>query len=91
MGGGMKVTIKGAGFVNGVTVTIGGNPVSDVTFINSATLTATVPACTTNGAVAVVVTNPPPDSQVGILPHGFICAYTINPMYLPFLQHRWAK
>jgi len=42
--GGTAVTISGAGFTAGSTVTIGGTPATGVVFVNSATLTAVTPA-----------------------------------------------
>jgi phosphatidylserine/phosphatidylglycerophosphate/cardiolipin synthase-like enzyme len=56
--GGTSVTITGAYFVPGVTVTIGGVPASEVVVGNNGyTITATAPAHAA-GSVDVVVTNP---------------------------------
>jgi hypothetical protein len=54
--GGTAVTINGANFRSGATVTFGGTSVA-VTFVNSTQLTVTSPAHAT-GPVSVVVTNP---------------------------------
>jgi hypothetical protein len=62
LAGNTAVTITGTGFVNGVTVSIGGSAATGVTFISSSSLTATTPAHAA-GVVNVVVTNP--DTQAG--------------------------
>jgi hypothetical protein len=68
--GGTKVTITGAGFVNGATVTIDGVPATSVTWVSSTSLTAITPASNAGaGAKNVVVTNP--DAQSGTLLNGF--------------------
>jgi len=69
--GGESVTIDGANFVATPTVTFGGVPASNVTFVSAAQLTCTTPAGT--GTVDVVVTNP--DTLSGTLAAGF----TYNP------------
>jgi hypothetical protein len=66
--GGTSVTITGAGFVNGATVTFGGTAATNVTVVGATTITATTPAHAA-GAVNVVVTNP--DNQSGTLSNGF--------------------
>jgi plastocyanin len=53
---GATVTISGAGFQNGATVTFGTTP-APVTFVDAATLRAVVPAVAT-GPVTITVTNP---------------------------------
>ena len=55
--GGTGVTITGANFVSGATVTFGGTAATSVVVTNSTTITATTPAHAA-GAVTVVVTNP---------------------------------
>ena len=55
--GGTAVTITGANFASGVTVTFGGTPATNVVVVNSTTITATTPAGGA-GAVAITVTNP---------------------------------
>lgn len=55
--GGTSITILGAGFVSGATITIGGNAATSVTFLSSTSLTAVTPSGT-SGAKNVVVTNP---------------------------------
>jgi hypothetical protein len=55
--GGAVVTISGANFLAGATVTVGGTAASSVVLVNATTLRATVPAHAA-GAVAVRVTNP---------------------------------
>src|SRR6185503_4614373 len=66
--GGTSVTINGSNFVSGATVTIGGTAATNVSFVNSTSLTATTPAHAA-GAVNVVVRNP--DTQSGTLTNGF--------------------
>ena len=66
--GGTSVTISGSAFVSGATVSIGGAAATNVSFVNSNTLTATTPAHAA-GTVNVVVTNP--DAQRGTLTNGF--------------------
>ena len=59
--GGDTITIIGANFVNGATVSIGSKACTDVTFVSSSQLTAVTPA--NIGSQDVTVTNPAPDSQ----------------------------
>ncbi|MFL6214057.1 MAG: IPT/TIG domain-containing protein [Blastocatellia bacterium] len=66
--GGTSVTISGANFLSGATVTFGGTSAINVIVSNSTTITATTPANTT-GAVDVTVTNT--DGQSGTLANGF--------------------
>ena len=66
--GGTAVTIIGAGFFSGATVSIGGTSATGVTVANSTSISATTPAHTA-GAVSVVVTNT--DSQSGALANGY--------------------
>lgn len=66
--GGILITITGANFQDGATVTIGGSAATGVSFVAADTLTATVPAHAA-GAVDVVVTNP--DGLTGTLAGGF--------------------
>jgi len=66
--GGTGITITGLRFVSGATVTCGGTAATDVTFVNSTTLTVTTPAHAT-GSVNVVVQNP--DAQTGTLVNGY--------------------
>jgi hypothetical protein len=58
-GGGLRVTVRGSGFVGGSTVTFGGTPGTSVTVVNSTTITVTTPAHAA-GIVDVVVTVPGP-------------------------------
>ncbi len=66
--GGTLLTISGANFTAGATVTVAGTAASGVTVVNSTTITATTPAHAA-GAATVVVTNP--DAQSGNLPNAF--------------------
>jgi len=66
--GGTTVTITGAGFVTGATVTFNGIAATDVTFGSATSITATTPAHAP-GVVNVVVTNP--NTQFGTLIDGF--------------------
>ncbi len=52
--GGTQITITGAGFDNGATVTVGGVPATNVNVVNSTTITTTTPAHAA-GSVDVVV------------------------------------
>jgi hypothetical protein len=66
--GGTPVTISGTGFLGYATVTIGGVKATDVTTVNSTTITATTGAHAA-GTVTIVVQNP--DSQIGTLTNGY--------------------
>ncbi len=67
-GGGASVTITGTNFVATPSVVIGGSNATSEVFVNSTTLTATVPAHAAD-LVDVVVTNP--DAQSGTLTNGY--------------------
>ncbi|MGA9800566.1 MAG: IPT/TIG domain-containing protein, partial [Terriglobales bacterium] len=67
--GGTGLTITGANFVSGATVTFGGTPATGVTVAGSTSITATAPSHAA-GTVDVVVTNP--DGQAGTLGGGYI-------------------
>ena len=66
--GGTSVTITGANFQGGATVTFGGTAATGITFVNATTLTAATPAHAP-GVVNVIVTNP--DGQAATLAGGF--------------------
>ncbi len=66
--GGTAVTIAGANFLSGATVTFGGTAATNVVVVSSTTITATTPAHAA-GAVTVTVTNP--GGQNGSLTNGF--------------------
>jgi hypothetical protein len=66
--GGTSVTITGAGFVSGASVSFGGAAATGVTVVSSTSITAMSPAHAA-GAVNVVVTNT--DGQSGTLTSGF--------------------
>ena len=66
--GGTSVTITGTGFAATPSVVIGGSSATAEVFVNSTTLTATLPAHAA-GLVNVVVTNP--DAQSGTLTNGY--------------------
>jgi hypothetical protein len=70
--GGTSVTISGANFASGASVTFGSAPASNVVVQSSTSLTATTPA-NSAGAVSVTVTNPGGQSggQSGTLSGGF--------------------
>ena len=69
--GGTSLTILGAGFQSGATVTLGGAPLAAVTIVNSTTIYATT-ASHAAGSVSFVVTNP--DSQTGSRPFSYVPA-----------------
>jgi hypothetical protein len=66
--GGSSVTITGAGFLTGATVSLGGAAATNVNVVSATSITATTPAHAA-GAVSVVVTNT--DAQAGTLPNGY--------------------
>ncbi len=72
--GGTAVTITGANFAAGATVTFGTTAATNVAVVNSTTITATTPAGST-GAVTVTVTNP--GGQSGSLATGY--TYVASP------------
>ncbi len=67
--GGGTIAVSGTGFVDGVTVTVGGVPCEDVVVADSSSLTCTVPAGAA-GLVDVRVTSP--GGQTGRLSDGFL-------------------
>lgn len=69
--GGTAVTITGAGFQSGATVTFGGVAATNVVVVNDTTITATTPAHAA-GAVDIVVTDP--GNLAGTLVGGFTYA-----------------
>jgi signal transduction histidine kinase len=73
--GGNTVTITGTGFVSGDTVSFGGVAATNVTVVNSSSITATVPAAASAGAVDVKVATS--GSQSATLAGGY--TYTAVP------------
>ena len=71
------MTITGTGFLAGATVTLGGTAATNVTVVNSTTITATTPAHAA-GAVNVVVRNT--DGQSG----------TLHQSVIPTPEHGWS-
>ncbi|MGA9752343.1 MAG: IPT/TIG domain-containing protein [Acidobacteriota bacterium] len=71
--GGTPVTISGANFVSGATVTFGGSAATLVSLVSASSLTCLTPSHAA-GAVDVVVTNP--DSQSATLASGY--SYTAS-------------
>ena len=69
--GGTPVTISGTDLQPGATVSFGGVPASNVTFIDAMTIRALTPAHVA-GVVAVAVANP--DARVGSLPSAYAYA-----------------
>src|SRR5205085_1013831 len=55
--GGTAVTISGASFTTGASVTFGGSPATGVNVVDATTITAVTPAHAA-GAVTLIVTNP---------------------------------
>ncbi|MFL6213183.1 MAG: IPT/TIG domain-containing protein [Blastocatellia bacterium] len=80
--GGSSVTITGANFVSGATVSFGGTAATNVVISNATTITAATPAHAA-GAVDVTVTNP--DGQSGTLTGGF--TYTAPGAQTPRFGH----
>ncbi|MCL5670043.1 MAG: IPT/TIG domain-containing protein [Acidobacteria bacterium] len=68
VGGGTAVTITGTNFASGATISFGGIPASNVSFVSSTQLKATTPAHAA-GAVNVAVTNP--NGSSAALSNGF--------------------
>ncbi len=66
--GGASVTLNGANFLNGATVTVGGTAATNVVFKSATQLTITIPKGTA-GTADIVVTNP--DGQSVTFPGGF--------------------
>ena len=69
--GGTRVTMSGANFVTGATVSLGGVAATGVAVVDATTVTATTGARVA-GTVDVVVTNP--DTRTGTLTNGFVYA-----------------
>jgi hypothetical protein len=67
--GGTGLTITGANFLSGATVSFGGAAATGVTVSSNTSINATTPAHAA-GAVDVVVTNP--DGQIGTLTGGYV-------------------
>lgn len=76
--GGTGVTISGANFQSGATVTFGAQPATDVTVVSATSITARTPLgpATQQLAVDVVVTNP--DAKKATSTGGF--TYTVPPL-----------
>lgn len=82
--GNTAITITGANYQSGATVTVGGSAATSVVVVNSTTITARTPAHAA-GSVSVVVTNP--TAQAGTLNPAFFYAapqtaadlYTVAP------------
>jgi hypothetical protein len=66
--GGTPITITGAGFSTGASLTLGDTAASNVNIVSSTSITATTPTHTA-GAVNVVVTNA--DGQIGTFTNGY--------------------
>jgi len=71
--GGTAISLSGTDFAAGATVTVGGQPASDVSVPSSTLLTATTPALTAGSANDVVVTNV--DGTNGTLVKGFVADF----------------
>ena len=71
--GGTSLTILGAGFQSGATVTLGGAPLAAVTVVNATTIYGTT-AAHAAGSVSLVVTNP--DTQAGSSPFSYVPTLT---------------
>lgn len=71
-------TITGAGFVSGMTVTIGGSPCSSVVVNSGSSITCTTPTGLGAGSYDVVVTNPSAVSTTGTSAFAFRVAPTLT-------------
>lgn len=74
--GGTVVAISGTNFVSGATVTVGGAPASNVSFVNSTAITASLPAKAA-GTYDVAVINP--DRQVASKIAGYTYVASAGP------------
>jgi hypothetical protein len=66
-----NITIKGLSFQNGATVTVGGQPATNVIVTDPHTITATTPDLPEGSANDIVVTNPG-GAESGTIPRGFL-------------------
>ena len=80
--GGTPITITGTGFLANATVSIGGNSASNVSVVNSTSITALTPAHTA-GSADVIVTNT--DGQSGAKTSGF--NYAAAQATVPLFDH----
>lgn len=80
--GGTRVTILGANFTGAGTVTIGGVPATNVTVVDSGTITCIAPAGSV-GAVSVIITTPSGSNDPNTLFGYEVKAPVINPAYDP--------
>ena len=71
--GGTSVTVTGASFLPGATLSLGGTPATGLAVVSGTSITATTPAHAA-GAVNVAVTNP--DGQTGTLANGYTYSST---------------
>jgi hypothetical protein len=67
--GGIKITLMGTGFVQGITVTVGGNACTSVTWISGTDVTCIIPPGTL-GLTQVVATNPDGGKAVAPFTYG---------------------
>ncbi|HIP97459.1 MAG TPA: hypothetical protein EYH32_09640, partial [Anaerolineae bacterium] len=73
------VVITGTDFVDTPGVYIGATPALGITWLDSATLTGTVPAGLSPGIYNVTVRNPGPTNPAGTLEHAFIVRDVLTP------------
>lgn len=85
--GGTVVTLTGADFVSGASVSFGAFPAAAVTFNSATTLTATAPAQSA-ATVGVTVTNP--DAQVSTLPAAYTYVAPVVSGFYPLTPCRLA-
>ena len=78
-------TIRGTSFENGATVTIGGDPATEVAVANSTQIGGRAPARPAGSLNDVTVTNPSGSS--GTLPKGYVADFNDVPQGNPF--HDW--
>jgi hypothetical protein len=71
--GGTAITVSGTDFAAGATVSIGGQPATNVNVSNSTTITAMAPALAPGSANDLVVTNT--DATTGTLVKGFVADF----------------
>ena len=83
--GGTSVTITGMAFEDGATVTVGGQPATNVDVTSPTQITATTPALPAGSLNNVVVTNP--DDTGGTLVNGFVSDFSDVPSSQQFYFH----
>ena len=77
--GGTLFSIFGTDFEDGATVTVGGQPATDVFVTSPTQISARTPALPAGTLANVVVTNPGPDGIIGTLSSGYVANFNDVP------------